>query len=155
MTVADRIRQKREELNLSQEDLAKKLGVKDKSTVCKIEKAGNDITIKNIKRIADALGVSAQYLLGWEERSKEIRKEIIKNEFDYAHAQAAGDKEMMKECKEKGDYLASQYNKQYDAFLSVKNGDKELDTAIEFYDLYKRADPSVKEVIARLLKDSQ
>ena len=63
MTVADRIRFKREELNLSQEELAKKIGNKDKSTISKIEKSGNDITMKNIQRIADALGVSSQYLL--------------------------------------------------------------------------------------------
>ena len=67
MTVADRIRFKREELNLSQEELAKKIGNKDKSTISKIEKSGNDITMKNIQRIADALGVSSQYLLGWED----------------------------------------------------------------------------------------
>ena len=67
MTVADRIRFKREELNLSQEELAKKIGNKDKSTISKIEKSGNDITMKNIQRIADALGVTSQYLLGWED----------------------------------------------------------------------------------------
>lgn len=67
MTVADRIRLKREELNLSQEELAKKIGNKDKSTISKIEKSGNDITMKNIQRIADALGVTSQYLLGWED----------------------------------------------------------------------------------------
>lgn len=67
MTVADRIRLKREELNLSQEELAKKIGNKDKSTISKIEKSGNDITMKNIQRIADALGVTSQYLMGWTE----------------------------------------------------------------------------------------
>ena len=67
MTVADRIRLKREELNLSQDELAKKIGCKDKSTISKIEKSGNDITMKNIQRIADALGVTSQYLMGWEE----------------------------------------------------------------------------------------
>ena len=67
MTVADRIKLKREELNLSQEELAKKIGNKDKSTISKIEKSGNDITMKNIQRIANALGVTSQYLLGWED----------------------------------------------------------------------------------------
>ena len=66
MTVADRIRIEREKLNLSQDELARKLGNKDKSTICKIEKSGNNITMKNIKRIADALGVSLNYLAGKE-----------------------------------------------------------------------------------------
>jgi len=155
MTVADRIRLKREELNLSQDELAKRLGNKDKSTICKIEKSGDNITMRNIKRIADALGVSSQYLLGWEEKSQELKKEIIKNEFDYVQAKAEGNKELMKELEEKGDYLKAQFSKQYDAYLSVKNDDKEIDTAIEFYERYKNADASVKEVIARLLKDTQ
>ena len=67
MTVADRIKLKREELNMSQEELAQKIGNKDKSTISKIEKSGNDITMKNIQRIANALGVTSQYLMGWEE----------------------------------------------------------------------------------------
>lgn len=67
MTVADRIRLKREELNLSQDELAKKIGCKDKSTISKIEKSGNNITMKNIQRIADALEVTSQYLMGWED----------------------------------------------------------------------------------------
>ena len=67
MTVADRIKLKREELKLSQEELAIRIGNKDKSTISKIEKSGNDITMKNIQRIAKALGVTSQYLMGWEE----------------------------------------------------------------------------------------
>lgn len=67
MTVADRIKLKREELKLSQEELAIRIGNKDKSTISKIEKSGNDITMKNIQRIANALGVTSQYLMGWEE----------------------------------------------------------------------------------------
>ena len=66
MTVADRIRLKREELNLSQEELAKRIGTKDKSSISKIEKSGDHITMKNVQRIADALGVTSQYLLGWD-----------------------------------------------------------------------------------------
>lgn len=67
MTVADRIKLKREELKLSQEELAIRIGNKDKSTISKIEKSGNDITMKNIQRISKALGVTSQYLMGWEE----------------------------------------------------------------------------------------
>ena len=80
MTVADRIRLKREELNLSQDELAKKIGCKDKSTISKIEKSGNDITMKNIQRIADALGTTSQYLMGWGETDTLIDIEEKKSE---------------------------------------------------------------------------
>lgn len=66
MTIADRIRNKRESLHLSQEELAKKCGYADKTSISKIENAGDNITLKKIKRIADALGVSHRYLMGWE-----------------------------------------------------------------------------------------
>ena len=67
MTIADRIKQKREEKHLSQEDLAKICGYADKTSISKIENSGDNVTLKKIKRIADALGVTHRYLMGWEE----------------------------------------------------------------------------------------
>lgn len=67
MTVGDRIKNARERLGVSQEELAKRLKLKDKSSVCKIEKAGDHISTKSIKKYADALGVSPSFLMGWEE----------------------------------------------------------------------------------------
>lgn len=66
MTVADRIKNKRIELNLSQEELAKKAGYNDKTAISKLEHAGNNITLKQVKRIAPALEVTPEYLMGWE-----------------------------------------------------------------------------------------
>lgn len=65
MTVGDRIRELREYRGLTQEQLAKKLGLSGKSSISKIEKSGDDITLKNIERIADALYASPSYLMGW------------------------------------------------------------------------------------------
>lgn len=65
-TVAERIKKKREELGMSQAELARRLGLSDRSSVSKIEKSGNDITLKNIERIAAILNVSESYLMGWE-----------------------------------------------------------------------------------------
>ena len=39
MTVADRIREKRLEMELSQDELAKRLGYRDKTSISKIEKS--------------------------------------------------------------------------------------------------------------------
>lgn len=67
MTIADRIINKRMELGYSQEDLAKKCGWKNRSSVSQIEKSEDNISLKKISKIADALGVSEAYLMGWEE----------------------------------------------------------------------------------------
>lgn len=65
MTTADRIRNKRLEKGMTQADLAKKLGLSNKAAVCKIEKQGNNVSLKNIERIAEALGCSVHELMGW------------------------------------------------------------------------------------------
>ena len=71
MTVADRIIKRRKELDITQDDLAKMLGLSGRSSVNKIEKSGNDITLKNIRRIAKALNCSVPYLMGYDEESNE------------------------------------------------------------------------------------
>ena len=65
MTVGERIKQIRDEKGMSQEDLAKKLGLKDKSSVCKIERAGDKISTISIKKYAKALDTTVARLMGW------------------------------------------------------------------------------------------
>ena len=67
MTIADRISSKRIELGYSQEDLAKKCGWTNRSSISQIEGAGDKISLKKIQKVAKALDVSAEYLLGWSE----------------------------------------------------------------------------------------
>lgn len=66
MTVADRIRLRRNYLGLSQTELAKKASYNDKTAISKIENAGNDITMKQVRRLAKALEVTPEYLMGWD-----------------------------------------------------------------------------------------
>ena len=66
MTVAERIREKRKDLNLLQEELAERAGYRDKTSISKLENSGNDISMKQVKRIAAALGCTTAYLMGWE-----------------------------------------------------------------------------------------
>ena len=70
MTLYDRIRTRREQLNMSQEELAKRLGYKSRSTIAKIESGENDITQSKIVAFAKALGVKPGYLMGWEDVSE-------------------------------------------------------------------------------------
>lgn len=81
MTTADRIRKIREERGWSQEDLAKRLGLKDKSSVCRVEKQGNNVTTKSIRRYAEALNTTIPRIMGWSdsdditEHSERIERE--------------------------------------------------------------------------------
>ena len=60
-----RIRQRREELGMSQEELAQKLGYKSRSSINKIEKGENDIPQSKIVAFAEALSTTPEYLMGW------------------------------------------------------------------------------------------
>ena len=66
MTIGDRIRMKREELHMSQEDLALKLGYKSRSSVNKIEREASGLPQSKIVAIAKALNTTPEYLLGWD-----------------------------------------------------------------------------------------
>ena len=66
-TVGDRIRDRRIELGLLQEELAERAGYCGKSAVSKLEHAGNDISMKQVRRLAAALDCSMEHLMGWKE----------------------------------------------------------------------------------------
>ena len=66
MTVGERIRERRQSLKLTQEELGKKLGW-GRSAVCRVEKGGNNITTDRIVKISKALSCSPSYLMGWTE----------------------------------------------------------------------------------------
>lgn len=68
MTKGQRIRQKREELNIGQTELAQKVHI-SKQTLYKYE---NDIVTNipsnRLEDIATALGTTPDYLMGWEDK---------------------------------------------------------------------------------------
>jgi len=66
MSLGQNIRLYRERLGMSQEELAKKLGYKDRSTIAKIESNVNDLTQSKIVAIAEALQTTPAALMGWE-----------------------------------------------------------------------------------------
>lgn len=67
MTVGERIKQAREAKGMSQQELAEKMGYKDRSSISKIEKnKDDDIMLDAVQKIADVLGCSPLYLMGWE-----------------------------------------------------------------------------------------
>ena len=70
MELSDRVRYRREALGLTQDDLAKRMGYKSRVSINKIEN-GRPVSQKIIVRLADALGVSVPYLMGWDEKPAE------------------------------------------------------------------------------------
>lgn len=67
-TLYDRIKSRRLEMGLTVEDLAHKMGYKDKSSISKIENGKADIPQSKIAAFADALETTPAYLMGWEEK---------------------------------------------------------------------------------------
>lgn len=74
-----RIRNKRIELGISQEELAARIGLKSKSTICKIERGEDNLTADSVKKYANALGVTPDYLYGNEDSKghKTVKKLLI------------------------------------------------------------------------------
>lgn len=69
MTIGQRVKIRREELGMSQEELATKVGYKSKSSINKIELGFRVLTQSKIKVIADALETTPSYIMGWDEES--------------------------------------------------------------------------------------
>ena len=66
-TVGNRILQRRRELDLTQEELARRMGYKSKSTINKIEMGINDIPQSKIMKFAEVLATTPSFLMGWDE----------------------------------------------------------------------------------------
>lgn len=60
------IKMRREELGMSQEQLAKKVGYTSRSTIARIERGDFDLSQSKIMEIAKALRISAGELMGGE-----------------------------------------------------------------------------------------
>ena len=61
--IGERIKKRREELGLTQEELAKKLGYKSKSSINKIEMNKNDISQSKLIQFASVLDCSPTYFI--------------------------------------------------------------------------------------------
>ena len=67
MEIGERIKARREELAMSQDELARMVGYKWRSSINKIELGSQRIPQKKIVEIARALRVTPSYLMGWED----------------------------------------------------------------------------------------
>lgn len=119
MNVCDRIKKRREELNLSQEELANKLGYKSRSSINKIELGLSDIPFSKIEDFAKALETTPSYIMGWTPEEEKInllskRERLQLDELMSQNAMYFNDENISEEDKEK--LFASLQ----DAFFTVK-----------------------------------
>lgn len=87
MDIGLRIKEKREELKMTQDELAAKVGYKSRSSINKIEIDGRGLPQSKIKQFADALDTTPAFLMGWDMEKKSVdeiyyisedKKQIIK-----------------------------------------------------------------------------
>ena len=84
MTICERIKKKREELKLSQEQLAEIMGYKSKTSIHKAEQGITDLPQSKIIEFARALKTTPSYLMGWEEKIEKSNAVILdKSQFIY------------------------------------------------------------------------
>lgn len=66
MSFGSRIKNRREELGLSQQELAKRMGYRSRSSINKIELGKNTVSLSKLARLAEALETTVEYLLADE-----------------------------------------------------------------------------------------
>jgi len=76
--IGKRIMARRKELDLTQEELAFRMGYKSKSTINKIEMGINDIPQSKIAKFAEVLSTTPAHLMGWvDEETKKTNDSIV------------------------------------------------------------------------------
>lgn len=76
MRIGDRIKVRRQQLNMSQEELAQKLSYSSKSSISRIESNRQNLTQNKIQEIAAVLDTTPAYLMGWEDNAGTITTNI-------------------------------------------------------------------------------
>lgn len=103
MTIGERIKQRRIELGLSQEELAHRMGNKTRASVSTVEHDKEDLTTDRIRKYAEALETTPAYLMGWD---------IVETTFgvDYAFKRPERDEDKEKAAELWAKYLLAPPN---------------------------------------------
>lgn len=81
MEVGERIKYRREQLNMTQDELAKKVGYTSRSSVAKVEANANGMVQSKLILFAEALQTTPAYLLGWEDETEYKKEDAISDIF--------------------------------------------------------------------------
>ncbi len=77
MEIGEKIKFLREKNNMSQEELAKKVGYNSRSSINKIEKDGRGIPSDKIQIFAKIFNISPAYLMGWNEENTSLKIPVL------------------------------------------------------------------------------
>ena len=66
MTIGERIRYRREEIHMTQQELAEKVGYKGKTAISKIEAGERELRQSMISPMASALNTTIEFIMGWD-----------------------------------------------------------------------------------------
>ena len=145
-----RIRQRRKELGLTQDELAKRMGYKSRSTINKIEKGSNDVSQSNVVKFAEVLHTTIAYLMGWTENSDKdldpLTPVIEKAKENFLLSIPTPYKIILNSID---DSLDSD-NKDSQAITQ-----QEIEEALELYKQYKKATPRDRSIVDSLLKSGE
>lgn len=74
--LGNKVKSARNNLGISQEELANRIGYKTKGSIARIENGERDLPIDKLKLLAKALNTTPEYLVGWdiEKKSQSITK---------------------------------------------------------------------------------
>ena len=76
MNIGERIKERRLELGMTQEELADKVGFKTRASVSRLEGGDRNIPISKLKKLAEVLDTTIGYLMGMEDNSGTMREAI-------------------------------------------------------------------------------
>lgn len=108
--IGNRVKKRREELGMTQLELAKKLGYGSKSTVCKVESGVHDMTQSNVVKYAEALQTTPAYLMGWEQEVTQDMDYLLHlHGDDFVIAYMKAPVELQKRISEYGKYLMEKW----------------------------------------------
>lgn len=155
MTIGQRVKQRRKELGLTQEELARRIGNSSRASICTVEKDREDLTTTRIAKLAKALETSPAFLMGWTndtdpnyQYSNDFVAELATNANRNMRNMVMKAFNPVNDSKEESN-TNPQLEEWNDFFYELS--DEQKDEAIEFLRLYVGARPDVRDQIVHLL----
>ena len=138
MTMYDRIKKLRQEQEMSQEDLAKKVGYKGRSMIARVESGQVDISQSKVKAFAAALNTTIDYLMDGGEGTEVNRPSLAFEELSRPFPPSVI--ELLSKSVEES--KNAREKELLSLFFTMTDYDKEklLDYARYIVDSYKRPD---------------
>ena len=158
MTIFERIRFLRKQQKMSQQELAYKVGYKDKSAISKVELGDREINQAMIVKYADALGVSPTYIMfgetsTFDHQSIPSARPIVRKRLPMLGNVACGEPIFAQESHES--YVDADSDTDADFCLTAK-GDSMINARIFDGDvLFVKSQPTVEngEIAVVLIED--